>query len=169
MRTGYSFWWQHMDNNEEQKYKVIDYQGRPARLYPDGSIRNERGHMLAPLPGGAPPISSANARALADIRNEQRRRLMREAANAAVQRADFAARYGGDAYLAEMAYAAQIKATTIDDPKMIEAARWLTQMTGEADEAGGGDGAGIPLAEWRGLLRDIADAARAVAAAQDRR
>ena len=30
-----------------------EYNGQPARLYEDGSIRNERGHMLRPIPGGS--------------------------------------------------------------------------------------------------------------------
>ncbi len=45
------------------KYEVIEYEGKPARLYPDGAIRNEKGHWLAQHPG-AVPITHENAREL---------------------------------------------------------------------------------------------------------
>ena len=34
------------------KYKMITYKEQPARLYPDGSIRNAKGHWLAKHPAG---------------------------------------------------------------------------------------------------------------------
>ena len=34
------------------KYKMITYKEQPARLYPDGSIRNAKGHWLAKHPDG---------------------------------------------------------------------------------------------------------------------
>ena len=33
-------------------YEITEYNGQPARLYEDGSIRNEKGHWLAKHPGG---------------------------------------------------------------------------------------------------------------------
>lgn len=32
-------------------YREVEHNGQPARLYSDGSVRNEKGHMLARLPG----------------------------------------------------------------------------------------------------------------------
>lgn len=41
-------------------YEIIEYHGQPARKYPDGSIRNERGHWLEAHPAGH-TISQADA------------------------------------------------------------------------------------------------------------
>ena len=35
-----------------KSWTPTEYNGQPARLYEDGSIRNERGHMLKGIPGG---------------------------------------------------------------------------------------------------------------------
>lgn len=151
----------------EQKFQSIEFQGKPARLYPDGSIRNERGHMLQPLPGGADQITPADARTLAYARHEKRRAAVRAAANAAVQRADYHAAFGDLAYVAAITETQMIKATTPDDPKSTEAARWLMRESGEGEDAAGAAGAGaVPLAEVNQLIHELADMARAVAAAQ---
>jgi len=66
----------------EKKYELLtDYTGdlkggQEARKYPDGSIRNERGFMLEPLPGAAPIDSSERGRELV----ERRHALAREKA-----------------------------------------------------------------------------------------
>src|SRR5688572_25771642 len=97
-------------------WEQITHQGQPARLYPDGSIRNERGH---PLPGTKIPndgheITHDNAREMLLRRHELKRAVIQEAANSAVQRADFKVQHGDLAFVAEIAYNAQIKATTPD-------------------------------------------------------
>ena len=51
-------------------YEITEYNGQPARLYEDGSIRNEKGHWLAKHPGAVDitsetaPIMRARAVAL---------------------------------------------------------------------------------------------------------
>lgn len=57
-------------------YEVIEYEGKSARLYPDGSIRNERGHWLAMHPNSR-PITSETARTMAQIRHEKARERVR--------------------------------------------------------------------------------------------
>ena len=55
-------------SKKPKPYEIIEYEGDPARLYEDGSIRNERGHWLAAHPGGT-PITHATAQAFATHRN----------------------------------------------------------------------------------------------------
>ena len=64
-----------LTTTELPKYEIIEYNGRQARRYPDGSIRDERGRMLANLPGTEnKAITSQNAPALARKRAENYRR-----------------------------------------------------------------------------------------------
>ena len=114
-----------MASNWEQ----IQHNGVPARKYPDGSIRNEKGQMLQPIPGKH-TITQADASKLASRRYELKRKIIAEAANEAVQRGDFRLAYGDMAYVAEIGYNAQLKAQNVDDPKQIDAARFLLQETG---------------------------------------
>lgn len=60
------------------KYEVIEYEGKPARLYPDGAIRNERGHWLAAHPAGH-TITQADARELRDKGYRMAQEAIREA------------------------------------------------------------------------------------------
>ena len=71
-----------------EKYKVLDgYQGDlkggvEARIYDDGAVRNEKGYMLEPLPGGGIQ-SSDQARAMIETRWQE----VRENAKEGVRRA----------------------------------------------------------------------------------
>jgi len=109
--------------------------GTVARRYPDGSIRNERGHPIpgTKIPNNGHEITHENARAFASRRLELKRETIAAAANEAVARADFKQNYGDMAYIAELGYYAQLKAQNIDDPKQIDAARFLIQETGIAE------------------------------------
>jgi len=124
-----------MDDVIVADYEVLDDYGgdlkggTEARRYRDGSIRNERGYMLKPLPGKH-TITKADASALANKLHEKKRMVIAEAANKAVERGDLRLQYGSMAYVAEIADAMQKKATNIDDPKMVDAARFLIQETG---------------------------------------
>ena len=57
-------------------YEITEYNGKPARLYEDGSIRNEKGHWLARHPKGKEPITS-------EIAGEYRARAIAERQEAA--------------------------------------------------------------------------------------
>ena len=113
--------------------------GREARKYPDGSIRNERGHMIEPLPGKH-TITQEDASQLSALGREKKRAIMAEAANEAVQRGDFKTKYGGMAFAAEIAYNAQLKSQNIDDPKQIDAGRFVLQETGISERQAQSDG-----------------------------
>ena len=63
-------------------------------------------------------------------REEKKRAVAAAAANSAVEQGIFKQSYGDLAYVAELVAAAQRKGTNIDDPKMIEAARFVMQTTG---------------------------------------
>lgn len=126
----------------------------------------EKGRIVANPGGGTHAITAENSSAYHARRKEKRRALIREAANEAVQRADFKIRFGDDAYIAEIIFAAQQKATNIDDPKQIEASRFVLTESGESiQQAAGSDS--VPLSELRGLVRDLADMARALRQAAD--
>ena len=112
-----------------------------------------------------PSLSNVQASELRAKRTEKRIRIAREAANMAVQRADFTEKYAGDAYIVEIIHAAQQKATNIDDPKMIEAARFVLAATGESIDGSQGD-SHVPLSEVRGLVRDLADLGRVIESAR---
>jgi hypothetical protein len=122
----------------------------------------DKGRIVSNPGGGAHAITSANAHEYLAMRQAKRQELARQAANDAVQRGDFKEKYGGDAYLVEIVNAAQQKATNIDDPKMIEAARFVLQLTGDGESVSGGS-ASVPLSEVRGLVRDLADLGRVIA------
>ena len=140
-------------------YEVIEHEGQPARLYPDGAIRNERGHFIVQHPQ-AHTITTEDARAIGARKQERKREILQAAALAAVERNDLRAAYGNDAWLAEIGQAMQRKATNIDDPKMVDAARFLLKETGNADVETGS--AGDVLGGMAELLRELAAFARAV-------
>lgn len=107
-------------------------------------------------------LSSDGARALVQKREESRRAVVRDVANSAAAASDYRGAHGDLAYLAAITNAAMTKATNPADPKMIEAANWLQRAAGDVDEPGSGGDSGVE--ELRGLVRDLAELARAVAA-----
>ena len=135
---------------DETKYKVL----ANGAVYDLEQKRIVRGAAL----------DSATASALASRKAEKRREIARAAANAAVERADYHASYGDLAFVAAIIQTAMMKAQTPDDPKAIEAARFVMLETGESEKLQ--SDAAVPVSEMRGLLRDIAEVARSIAAAQ---
>jgi hypothetical protein len=75
-------------------------------------------------------LTSAEASALGQRKYQRKREVIAAAAAAAVERGDYRAAYGDDAWIAAIAEAQYIKATTPDDPKSTDAARFLLQETG---------------------------------------
>jgi hypothetical protein len=124
-----------MSSNWQQ---IQTQDGTTARLYPDGSIRNEKGH---PIPGTKIPnegheITHENAREFHIKRIERGQAVARAAANEAVQRADFRTKYGDEAFLAEMIYAAMETATTPTANQQINAAKFISKAAGYDMDAG---------------------------------
>ena len=74
-------------------------------------------------------ITAENAPAYHSLARSRRRELLKEAAAEAVEDGRLRTRYGSDAWIAEIGAAMQRKATNIDDPKMVDAARFLMQET----------------------------------------
>jgi len=52
-------------------YKIIEFKGKQAREYPDGSIRDELGRMLAKLDNNGMDITPTNARDFHKMRKEK--------------------------------------------------------------------------------------------------
>ena len=117
-------------------YELIQYDGRNAkykgklvRQYEDGTIKDERGYWVERPANGAALISTDTALSYVLAREEKKRAVAAAAANEAVENGTMK-QYGDLAYVAELVAAAQRKGTNIDDPKMIEAARFVMQTTG---------------------------------------
>lgn len=144
-------------------YEVIEHDGQPARLYPDGAIRNERGHFIVQHPQ-AHTITTEDARAIGARKQERKRAILAASALSAVERGDLRLAYGDDAWIAEIGQAMQRKATNIDDPKMVDAARFLMKETGNADD-NTGNTADV-LGGLSELVRELAAFARAMPGAQ---
>lgn len=107
-------------------------------------------------------LTSDGARALVEKRVQRRREIVKESANKHVKAGEFAA-VGDLAFLAAIVSAAMSKATNPADPKAIEAGRFVIEYAGEAESAVG-PGGESSVHELRGLVREIAEAARALAA-----
>jgi hypothetical protein len=111
------------------------------RVYKNGAVFDkDKGRIVALKPELATKntqITKENTSDFLAKRLEKKRNIISEAAAAAVERDDYRAKYGDDAWIAAIAEAAYIKATTPDDPKAIDAARFLLQETGlsEAKQA----------------------------------
>jgi len=138
----------------------MDETNNNIKVLTNGAIYDFDTHRI--VSGAA--LSSDKARAMVARRVEIRRDIVKNSANEAVNNGDLTARYGDFAWLAAIAAAAVKKATNAADPKMIEAARWLQESTGESESGESAGDSGV--AELRGLVRDIAELARAVAAGQ---
>jgi len=74
-------------------------------------------------------ITSANAGEMQALAQSRRRELLKSAAAAAVENDEYRRIHGSDAWIVEIGAAMQRKATNIEDPKMVDAARFLFQET----------------------------------------
>ena len=75
-------------------------------------------------------ITPENAHEFHSLAHLRRREILKAAAADAVENDALKLRYGAsDAWIAEIGIAMQRKATNIDDPKMVDAARFLFQET----------------------------------------
>ena len=138
--------------------------GRPAWEYSDGSVRGEKGHMITPLPG-VRPITVENRAEIVQQGLERKHEIAVRAANEAVERGDFRTKYGDWASFAERVQAAQRKATNIDDPKAIDAARYLDASQGIAERTDStlDNASSQQLAPWHEALTNITATLRALA------
>ena len=108
--------------------EIIEENGRQVAIYANGMKRDvASGKLLHPPSHALITVENANAFHLA--RQQQKRAVIQAAANAAVQDGRLTTAHGDLAFVAAIAETAFIKATTPDDPKAIDAARFLLQET----------------------------------------
>lgn len=135
-----------MEENQDTRYKTL----KNGAVYDMEEKRIVSGAVL----------TSDGARALVQKREESRRAAVRAVANQNPKAAALAAAHGDLAYIAAITESAMVKATNPADPKMIEAANWITRVAG--DDFGTDSGGDSSVEEVRGILRDLAGLARAV-------
>src|SRR5512146_2176173 len=116
------------------------------------------GRIIANPGGGTKAITSERSLELHQLRRERKRAVVQAAANEAVENMVLRRQYGDDAYIAALVQAAMIKATNIDDPKMIDAARFVMQESGQAETAN--DAQPSATQDVRAILSGLVDLAR---------
>jgi len=116
------------------KYEIVEYNGREARRYPDGSIRDSKGAFMA-LPPYLPEITTDNARDMIRLREAKRMRLYAAGAQLAVENKQLIERYGEDAHIVERGRTLQEIASTADAGKAaVMAAAHLDKAQGLMDK-----------------------------------
>ena len=109
--------------------ETVERDGVKVLVYDNGMERNaDNGRMMRPPTSAL--ITPETANVLQRRRQEKKREAIIAAANAAVERGDYRETYGDLAFTAAIAEAQYIKATTPDDPKSTDAARFLMQESG---------------------------------------
>ena len=117
------------------KNKPANTQELPARhkVLKNGSIYDlDKGRIVAVKPELAVKntlITAENSAEYHSLAQSRRRELLKAAAASAVENDGLKRLHGSDAWIAEIGIAMQRKATNIDDPKMVDAARFLFQET----------------------------------------
>ena len=143
---------------KQKAHEIILHEGQPARLYPDGSIRDDNGLFLAMHPGGSDKvITPETARSLVMAREERKQAVVQEAANGMTAR-NIRETFGEYAFVAEITRTAMKKATNPADPKMVDAARFIFQESGHSKQKEH-DNAGDIV---RDVMQNMADVARAI-------
>jgi len=94
----------------------------------------DRKRIVANPGGGTAAFGTQQAAMARERKAELKRETIAAAANEAVERRGYGKRYGSLAFVAEIASVMQRKATTQDDPKAVDAARFLLQETGLSDK-----------------------------------
>jgi hypothetical protein len=103
--------------------------GQLVNVYESGAEYNTVEKRLV-KPAEHTVITTQNATAYNRARQELKRAVIASAANAAVERDDYRMMHGDLAFVAAIAEAQYIKATTADDPKSTDAARFIFHETG---------------------------------------
>lgn len=104
------------------------------KILANGAVYDlDKGRIVANPGGGRAAITKETSSAYHARRQQKKRALIARVASEAVERGDFRARYGDMAFVAAIAETALMKATTPDDPKAVDAARFLLQETGLAE------------------------------------
>ena len=124
----------------------------------------EKKRIVANPGGGKYAITSENASEFHAKRQEKKRAVIAAAAAEAVENDALRRAHGDEAWIAAIAQAQFLKATTPDDPKSTDAARFLLQEAGLSDArqqpATPAEAVGDILRELAAVAREIADATR---------
>lgn len=157
--------------------------GTEARKYPDGSIRNERGHMVVPLPGKH-TITQADASTLANKRRELKYQRAQAGANRALAAlrdreydektkkwVDVGPKWENPQdldYVEAIAEAQTAQALLVGDPSSTKAAEWVMRHTGQDERQAREDGSESTADGVRRLIADLAAIARRVEAEEQK-
>ena len=117
------------------KNKPVDTQELPSdvQVFKNGALYDKKTKrivgMRKDLAVKNTLITSSNAAEMQSLAQSRRRELLKAAAASAVESSTLRNLHGSDAWIVEIGAAMQRKATNIDDPKMVDAARFLFQET----------------------------------------
>lgn len=111
----------------------VERNGELLRVAKNGALMRRNGTRWSFVEGGnvtTAITSSEQGREMAKKRAEKRRQIVMQAANEAVERSDWKKAFGDYAFVAAIANTAMVKATTPEDPKAIEAGRFVLGQAG---------------------------------------
>jgi hypothetical protein len=108
------------------------------RVYKNGALYDtDKGRIVGIRPELATKNTQITAQNTGDFlakRLDKKRNTIIAAANEAVESNDLRIRYGDMAFVADISRVMHMKATTPDDPKAVDAARFLLQESGLSDK-----------------------------------
>ena len=135
------------------------------KILSNGAVYDmEKKRIVANPGGGKYAITSENASEFHAKRQEKKRAVIAAAAAEAVENDALRRTHGDEAWIAAIAQAQFLKATTPDDPKSTDAARFLLQEAGLSDArqqpATPAEAVGDILRELAAVAREIAEATR---------
>jgi hypothetical protein len=114
------------------KAKIVEtteIDGRRVNVYDSGLMKDaSNGYIVKPPEHTL--IDAEKSTELHRLNQQRKQEIMIAAATEAVERGDYRVKYGDLAFAAAIADTAMMKATTPDDPKAIDAARFILQETG---------------------------------------
>lgn len=115
-------------NEPKEKFRVIEYDGQPARLYPDGSMRDEQGGYLTVPPGANGLFTAETGREAARARWERKRE---EFAKGLVEGANLPENQGdAEAWAAIGKHATEVFLSTENARGLAELGRFLAEHSG---------------------------------------
>ena len=103
--------------------------GTECMVLRNGALRNKAGFIKGSK-ADSMITTSEQGKMMQKISIERKRAVVVAAANEAVENENYKIQHGDMAYVAAIANAAMMKATTVDDPKAIEAARFVLKQSG---------------------------------------
>ena len=136
----------------------------------NGAIYDKSRHRIVANPGGGTKaFTSESAGAAVELRMTQKREALTRAANAVAMQGggvDGRELHGDMAFVEAIGEAMTMKALTVNDPKAVDAARFLFSEIGISEQRGTGGVDDTDIA--REILNNIADIARAATIQNDR-